>query len=116
MSDAETTPPMMLTDKQYTVLKWIVGIVIPAIGTLYFAVAKIWSLPAGEQVLGTLIAIQAFLGAVLGVSTKKYNDSDAKYDGKIVKTETDEKTTATLEFKDHPQEALKKSEVLMKVE
>lgn len=56
----------------YDVLKWIAQIVLPAIGTLYFALAGIWGWPYGEQVVGTITAIDAFLGVCLGISTKVY--------------------------------------------
>lgn len=63
----------MLTNKTYNVLKYITQIVIPAVATLYFALASIWNLPYGEQIVGTLTAIDAFLGVLLGISTSKYN-------------------------------------------
>ena len=48
-------------------------VVLPAIGTMYFALAGIWGLPYGEQIVGTITAIDTFLGVVLGVSTANYN-------------------------------------------
>lgn len=111
----EETPPFVLTDRQYTILKWVVGIVIPAIGTLYFGVAKIWNLPAGEQILGTLIVTQAFLGALLGISTKRYMDSDARFDGTLTTTETPTKKIVSVETNLHPNELAKKDEVILKV-
>lgn len=63
----------MFTNKTYNVLKYITQIVIPAVATLYFALANIWNLPYGEQIVGTLTAIDAFLGVLLGISTSKYN-------------------------------------------
>ena len=57
----------------YDVLKYIAQVVLPAIGTLYFALAQIWDLPYGEQVVGTITAIDAFLGALLMISTNQYN-------------------------------------------
>lgn len=111
----EEIPPFVLTDKQYNILKWIVGIVIPAVGTLYFGVAKIWNLPAGEQVLGTLIVSQAFLGALLGISTKRYKDSDARYDGTLTTTETPTKKIVSVETNIHPDDLAKKDEVILKV-
>ena len=60
-------------NKTYDLLKWIAMIVLPALGTLYFALAAIWGLPYGEQIVGTITAIDAFLGALLGVSTSNYN-------------------------------------------
>jgi len=64
-----------LDNKTYDLLKWIAMIVLPALGTLYFALASIWGLPYGEQIVGTITAIDAFLGALLGVSTSSYNRS-----------------------------------------
>ena len=55
----------MMSNKVYDVLKWIAMYVIPAVGTLYFALAGIWNFPYGEEVLGTLSAIDTFLGVIL---------------------------------------------------
>ena len=62
----------MLSDKAYNILKWIAQIVLPALGTLYFGLSSIWGLPYGEQIVGTITVIDAFLGALLGVSTAQY--------------------------------------------
>lgn len=73
---------MNLSNETYDKLKWIAQILLPALGTLYFALAAIWHLPYGEQVVGTLTAIDAFLGALLGISTKKYlEDQNEPMDG-----------------------------------
>lgn len=64
---------MLISNKMYDTLKWIAQIFLPAIGTLYFALAGIWGFPYGEQIVGTITAIDAFLGAILGISTKMYN-------------------------------------------
>lgn len=62
-----------MSNKVYDVLKFIAQIVLPAIGTLYFALASIWGLPCGEQIVGTITAIDTFLGALLGLSSMSYN-------------------------------------------
>lgn len=62
-----------MTNKMYDVLKFIAQILLPALGTLYFALASIWGLPYGEQIVGTITAVDTFLGCLLGISTKKYN-------------------------------------------
>ena len=62
-----------MNNKVYDVLKWIAQILLPAIGTLYFAIASIWGLPYAEQIVGTITAVDAFLGAMLGISTHYYN-------------------------------------------
>lgn len=64
---------MKMSNKIYDVLKWIAMYLLPALGTLYFALASIWGLPYGEQVVGTITAVDTFLGVILGISTAKYN-------------------------------------------
>lgn len=64
---------MKMSNKVYDVLKWISLIVLPALGTLYFALSGIWGLPYGEEIVGTIVAIETFLGALLGISTAQYN-------------------------------------------
>lgn len=63
---------MRLNSKVYDVLKWIAQILLPALGTLYFALAGIWGFPYAEQVVGTITAIDTFLGVVLGISSYTY--------------------------------------------
>lgn len=62
-----------MSNKVYDILKFIAQVVLPALGTLYFALAGIWNWPLGEQVVGTITAIDTFLGVLLGISTSKYN-------------------------------------------
>ena len=61
-----------MSNQTYDTLKFIAQIVLPALGTLYFALAGIWGLPYGEQVVGTITAIDAFLGAILRISSNQY--------------------------------------------
>lgn len=70
---------MKLSNKAYDVLKFIAQIVLPALGTLYFALAAIWGLPYGEQIVGTITAVDTFLGALLGISTEKYKRDQELY-------------------------------------
>ena len=69
----------MMSNKTYNILKWIAMYLLPALGTLYFALASIWGLPYGEQIVGTITAIDTFLGVILGISTTQYNK---RVDGK----------------------------------
>ncbi len=62
-----------MKNSTYDVLKYVAQIVIPAIGVLWFTVAQIWNLPYGQEILGTITAIDCFLGAILGISTVRYN-------------------------------------------
>ncbi len=68
---------MSMSNEMYDRLKWVAQILLPAIGTLYFAVAAIWGLPFGEQVVGTVTAVDTFLGIILGISSSQYNSSDS---------------------------------------
>lgn len=68
---------MKISNKAYDVMKWIAQYFLPALGTLYFALASIWGLPYGEQVVGTVTAIDTFLGVILGISTMQYNKSNS---------------------------------------
>lgn len=64
---------MTLNNKTYDVIKWIAQYFIPAAGTLYAALSKIWGFPYGSEVVGTLSAIDIFLGAILGISSANYS-------------------------------------------
>lgn len=66
----------MLSNKAYDVLKWVCIIVLPAIATLYMGLAKIWDLPFETEIPQTITVIDAFLGALLGVSTIQYNKDE----------------------------------------
>jgi hypothetical protein len=63
----------MITGKLYDVLKYLAQIVLPALGTLYFTLAGIWGLGSGEEVVGTIMAVDLFLGVILGISQANYN-------------------------------------------
>lgn len=72
---------MKMSNKVYDALKYIAQIVLPALGTLYFALSAIWGLPYGEQIVGTITAIDCFLGALLGISTHQYSKQKGEQDG-----------------------------------
>lgn len=68
----------MMNDKLYNVLKWAAQVALPAAGTLYFALAGIWGLPYGEQIVGTITAVDTCLGVLLGISSAQYNKAMKK--------------------------------------
>jgi hypothetical protein len=61
-----------MSNRMYDILKWIAQYLLPGLGTLYFALAKIWGLPYGTEIVGTISAIDAFLGGLLGISSANY--------------------------------------------
>jgi len=65
---------MVFSNAVYDKLKWIAQILLPALATLYFSFSKVWNLPYSEQIVGTISAIDVFLGAILQISSKNYED------------------------------------------
>ena len=66
---------MKLSNETYDLLKWVAQIFLPALATLYFALSKIWGLPYGVEITGTISAVDAFLGVCLGISSDNYHKS-----------------------------------------
>ena len=62
-----------MSNKTYDILKWVAQFLLPGLGTLYFTLAGIWGLPYGEQIVGTITAVDMFLGVIIGISSKNYN-------------------------------------------
>lgn len=84
-----TTPVMgsktpIFTNKTYDVLKWVALVFLPAAGILYFGLAEIWGLPRAAEVMASTAALNTFLGALLGISNRRYKNSDARFDGSLV--------------------------------
>ena len=63
---------ILLTNKTYDVLKWVVMIVLPALAALLTAVGEIWGIADMPRIVLTLNAVTAFLGAIIGVSSAQY--------------------------------------------
>ena len=87
-----------MTNKTYDILKFVAQIVLPAAGTLYFALAGIWGFPYGEQIVGTIAAVDAFLGAILGISSAQYYKEGKDVLGTL--TVDPEEETANFNFND----------------
>ena len=102
---------MTMSDKTYDFLKWVAQIVLPAIGTLYFALASIWRLPYRAQIVGTITAVDAFLGAILKISSDNYMG-----DGQMVVDSSDpEKDIYSIVIADYPEKLAEKDKVMLKV-
>jgi len=120
MTDSNQTHganPFLLPNKAYNVLKQIALVFLPAFSTLYFTLGTAWEWPEVAKVVGSIAAVNTFLGAMLGVSTRVYNHSEAKYDGVIhsVVAETGVKTF-TLELNMDPETIDEQGSILFKVE
>lgn len=68
----------MLSNKSYDALKWVAQFLLPGLGTLYFALAGIWKFPYGEEVVGTITAVDTFLGVILGISSAQYKKENSE--------------------------------------
>jgi hypothetical protein len=75
-----------MIERHYDFLKTLAQIWIPGFATLYFTIAEIWHLPYGAEVVGTLTAIDTFLGVILRISTGKYVPPS---DGQLIIDESD---------------------------
>lgn len=107
---------MQLSNKFYNQLKFIAQILLPALGSLYFSLAGLWGLPAAEQVVGTVVVIDTFLGVLLSLNTQVYNQSDAKYDGAIHLGELDgDQRTFRLELPNTAADIENADEIVLKV-
>ena len=65
---------MRLPDEVYDILKWVCLILLPALSTLYWSLSSIWGWPYTEQIIGTIAAVETFLGVIIGISTRTYNE------------------------------------------
>lgn len=63
---------MKLSNKTYDILKQVALYYLPALATLWLTVGKIWSLPYTSEIGATITAIDVFIGACLGLSSKNY--------------------------------------------
>ena len=73
---------MKLNDKTYAWIKWLVVIVLPACGTLWTGLSKIWPLPYAAEIPATIMVVCTFLGAVLCISTAEYYRMEDSTEGK----------------------------------
>lgn len=93
---------MIITGKTYDTLKWVAQIFLPALGTLYVGLAALWDLPKPQEVAGTILAVDTFLGVLLGISASNMNKQTAT--GVIQTTQgADGKVVHSLELDNDPQ-------------
>lgn len=106
---------MKMTNKRYDQLKWITQYFLPAFGTLYFTLAEVWNLPYSQEVVGTVVAVTAFLGVLLGISSAQY-DKGQGTGSLIIDRTDDEKDKVTLRLDQEVDDILESTDVTLKVE
>lgn len=115
VGDAPPKDNVLLSNSVYEKLKKSSLYILPAFAALYFGLAQIWGLPKAEEVVGSVACLETFLGAVLGISNKQYQNSDAKFDGQISIEPGEEEDTSNVRVQLDPTALADKDEVLVKV-
>ena len=71
---------MRFENRVYDVLKWICLIFLPAVAILYSAIDGVFGWGYTATVTTIISAIEAFIGSMIGISTKVYRkeNNDAK--------------------------------------
>lgn len=67
---------MILNDKQYDLLKWVVTIVLPALTALVGTVGLTLGYEQTDVAVTLMVAVTTFLGTTLGISNANYNKGD----------------------------------------
>ena len=114
-----TTPSnqkLVISNRYYDLVKYVAQILLPSLGSLYFALSQIWNLYDATKVVGTLTVFDTFLGVLLGLSSKAYTNSDARFDGSIDIEEKNNSKLFSLNLDSNPDELDKKDEVTFKVQ
>ena len=115
MDDVTPKRAFALSNGAYDTLKWIAQILLPALGTMYYGLSLIWPMPKPEEVVATVVVVDTFLGALLGLSNAAYKGSDNAYDGEIRISEGEESDTYSLIMNDYPENLPKKNEATFKI-
>lgn len=105
----------MITGPLYDKLKFLAQVLLPALGTLYFALAQIWGLPSAEEVVGTIVAVDTFLGVLLGISQAQYMNNKVGEGTLHVEQDATGETGMRLALDETPEQLAGKDEVRFKV-
>lgn len=105
----------MINDKVYDAVKNGAMVVLPAAGALYAALATVWGWPNAENVVGSVAAVNVFLGVLAAVLKRKYDAAESKYDGSLEMSETDERQLFQLVLNGDPEELKRKDAVVFQV-
>ena len=79
-----------LPTKIYNFIKYLVLIFMPSLTTLYVLLATQWGWDNITKISTSLTAVTAFLGGLVGIASKNYNNSDERFFGEIHVTGDDE--------------------------
>lgn len=103
-----------LTNAAYDEFKSFLFITAPFFSCVCFGLSLI--LNDFKYLMGVTSFISLFVGICLSVSTKRYRESDAAYDGHLFVDTSDEATKKfTLELNEDPDDFTKKESIIFKV-
>lgn len=74
---------MKLNDKTYDILCWVGRIVMPSLAVLYTTLGDIWGLPYTSEIPATIMGVDVFLNALLGISSNAYYKEKAKQNTEV---------------------------------
>jgi imidazoleglycerol phosphate synthase glutamine amidotransferase subunit HisH len=87
---------MVFSNKVYDKLKFLAQVVLPGLGTLYATVSGLYGWQNTEEVVGTIMAVDFFLGALLGLSNKQFMDEDRNFAGDLHVVNTEDEGVQTM--------------------
>ena len=70
---------MKFENRVYDVLKWICLIFLPAVAILYSAIDGVFGWGYTATVTTIISAIEAFIGSMIGISTKSYRKKNDEF-------------------------------------
>lgn len=72
---------MTFSNKTYDILKFIALKALPGLATLWLTLGEIWNFPYTAQIGATITALDAFLGVLIGISSKNYYNTKVPGNG-----------------------------------
>lgn len=108
-------PGAISSDTLYDTLKWFATSILPGLSALYAGLGVLWGFPNIEQIVGTIAAVNVFLGLIVQRSSSQYKKSDAGYDGEVVITPSEDGDSFRLVLETPLDEAKEKGYISFKV-
>ena len=72
---------LMTTKNLYDIAKWAALVALPALAVLVTALTPVWDIPRGDDIALTIVAVDAFLGALVGVESARHTKREyGKYE------------------------------------
>lgn len=104
-----------LSNQMYDALRFLAVIMLPALGSAYFALAGLWSLPKPDEVVGTIVIIDTLLGVVVRTARRSYENSPDRFDGVITVSPDEDPDRSNLRVQLDPAAVADKDEVRVRV-